>query len=328
MSQVRSSRAGSTREVRRPTRSVDPNAARIAPFSILNTPGASGILDGAVGAGPEAEGVVTRVPTVVAALFDGLPERSLLRPEAFRPIALLRWSDRARLLDDLERRRPDVLLIPPLDVHHVATPPLIARCRRVLPDLLVAVVTQSIGGVGAEIVAALRLGCPILYVQSATALREAVLPLVRGVALTEEELQSVEQTLESRFAIRPAAAALLRRALERPARASVDDLSRALGVSRRTVVRSTRREFGVTPLTVLVWGRLLRAALLAARSGISPVTAAHAAGFRTLGAYRTGLARVGLTPPNHGVAGVYSLIELISDHLSRTETERSNGSSS
>lgn len=261
--------------------------------------------------------MTTRVPTVVAALFDGLPEWSFLRPESFRPITLLRWADRSRILSELALHSPNVLLLPPFDAQHVATGPLIERYRRAFPDLLIALVTQTIGGVGAEVATALRLGCPILHVQSAAGLREAVLPLVRGVALSEQELRVVAQTLSARTTVRSAAAELLQSVLELPASSSVDDFARKHGVSRRTLTRCARREFGVTPMTMMLWARILRTALLAGRHGTSAATAVRAAGFRSMAAYAASLTRVGLAKPAHPlvIADVDSVTTVIGVHL-------------
>jgi DNA-binding phage protein len=232
--------------------------------------------------------------TVLAALFEGRPEGAMLHAAAFAGAPTARWSDRQQLLQRLATMRPAVLLLPPYDRHGLPSAPLIERCRREVPETVVAMVIVDAATAGEQIVRTLRAGAVVLRVASAGELRTALSPFLGAPTLSTAELGRMDPWLDV-LGVRAAMGvqvlrAGLRSASIRSRHDALVDIARACRVSRRTLSRRLRKAGGPPLGELLVWIRLLRAALIAERGTASRAAIARAAGFATSVAYRRALA--------------------------------------
>jgi hypothetical protein len=218
-----------------------------------------------------------REPVVLGALLGRRRERSLLVDWRGARPRLEFVDDRLGLLRAVRRMDVRVVVLPLFDQHGVPTAPLVERLKRELPHVGVILLTLQPNGSGIALLSAVRAGGTPLVAPTADALwREIGAHLAnegssrtRGLAL--ELLDSV--------ALPPLVASLLASAVEHAhRRLTVSTLALGAGFSRRTLARrihlATPRA-GLTPKELILWGRLIRAAVETHANRVAPMRRAR-----------------------------------------------------
>ena len=238
---------------------------------------------------------------VVAALMrdrcDLARLREALRPSGFeRQAGVLHAFDRLDLLEAaLQRTHFDVLVIEPFDAHGRATENVVRGIRERFPRLSVLGHVAMKPGISAQILSFARAGVHELIVagvdDSATVLRKAL----QGAS---ERCLSEEVFAELRGALPCEAESLVRYCLEHASESpSIEDISRALGVHRRTLVNRMQTALLPPPSELGAWARVLLAARYLEVPGRSVEWVAHTVGYPSANALRNALRKyTGMAP--------------------------------
>lgn len=230
-----------------------------------------------------------------------------LRPALGAPPAgVLRAFDEIDALDAaLQREHFDVLVIEPRDARGESTDACIRSIRERFPRLSVLGHVVMKPGMSSQVLSFARAGVHELIVagidDSAMVLRHA-LQRASHRCLAEEVYTEVVGSLPRE------AAALVRYCLEHASETpTIDDISRALGVHRRTLVNRMQQALLPPPSELWAWSRVLLAARYLEVPGRSVEWVAHTVGYPSANALRNALKRyTGLVPSelreDHGFA--------------------------
>ena len=220
-----------------------------------------------------------------------------LRPSASAPeIGVLHAFDRIELLEvALQRSHFDVLVIEPTDAEGRSTEEMIRSIRERFPRLSVLGHVTMKPGMSSQVLSFARAGVHELIVAGiddcAMVLRHA-LQLAARRCLAEEVFAEVSASLPRE------AATLVRYCLEHASEApTIDDISRALGVHRRTLVNRMQHAMLPPPSELWAWSRVLLAARYLEVDGRSVEWVALTVGYPSANALRNALKRyTGLVP--------------------------------
>lgn len=238
---------------------------------------------------------------VVAALVrdrrDLARLQEALRPSAASPPAgVLHAFDRIdRLEAALQRMHFDVLVIEPTDADGQTTEMTIRSIRERFPRLSVLGHVIMKPGISSHVLSFARAGVHELIVagidDSATVLRMA-LQRASQRCLAEEVYTEIASSLPRE------AARLVRYCLEHASESpTIDDISRALGVHRRTLVNRMQSAMLPPPSELWAWSRVLLAARYLEVPGRSVEWVAHTVGYPSANALRNALKKyTGLVP--------------------------------
>ncbi|HYW50415.1 MAG TPA: helix-turn-helix domain-containing protein, partial [Gemmatimonadaceae bacterium] len=238
---------------------------------------------------------------VVAALVRDRHELARLR-EALKPslgapqAGILHAFDRIEALETaLQRMQFDVLVIEPTDADGHATDTMIRSIRERFPRLSVLGHVMMKPGMSAQVLTFARAGVHELIVSgiddSALILRHALERASRR-CLAEEVFAAVSGVLPRD------AAALVKYCLEHASESpNIDDISRALGVHRRTLVNRMQQAMLPPPSELWAWSRVLLAGRYLEMPGRSVEWVAHTVGYPSANALRNALKKyTGLVP--------------------------------
>ncbi len=238
---------------------------------------------------------------VVAALVrdrrDLARLQEALRPSAGAPPAgVLHAFERVDRLDAaLQRTHFDVLVIEPTDADGHSTEEMIRSIRARFPRLSVLGHVVMRPGISSSVLSFARAGVHELIVSgiddTAMVLRVA-LQRASQRCLAEEVYAEVSSSLPRE------AARLVRYCLEHASESpTIDDISRALGVHRRTLVNRMQNAMLPPPSELWAWSRVLLAARYLEMPGRSVEWVAHTVGYPSANALRNALKRyTGLVP--------------------------------
>ena len=242
-----------------------------------------------------------RLERVVAALVHDRRDLARLQ-EALRPAAsspesgVLHQFARIGALDAaLQRAHFDVLVIEPIDADGVATEGTVRSIRARFPRLSVLGHVVMKPGMSSSVLAFARAGVHELIVagidDSALILRHA-LQLASRRCLAEEVYAEIGASLPRE------AANLVRYCLEHASESpTIDDISRALGVHRRTLVNRMQNAMLPPPSELWAWSRVLLAARYLEMPGRSVEWVAGTVGYPSANALRNALKKyTGLVP--------------------------------
>lgn len=230
-----------------------------------------------------------------------------LRPSSASPPAgILQAFDSIDALDrGLQRTQFDVLVIEPTDAFGAPTERILRSIRERFPRLSVLGHVMMRPGLSSQVLSFARAGVHELIVagidDTATVLRLALQRASRR-CLAEEVYAEVSGSLPRE------AAQLVRYCLEHASEApTIDDISRALGVHRRTLVNRMQQAMLPPPSEMWAWSRVLLAARYLEVPGRSVEWVAHTVGYPSGNALRNALKRyTGLVPSelreDHGFA--------------------------
>ncbi len=231
-----------------------------------------------------------------------------MRPASYGspPAGVLHAFDSIGTLDEaLQRVHFDVLVIEPRDAQGQSTDAFIRSIRERFPRLSVLGHVMMKPGMSSQVLSFARAGVHELIVagidDTAMVLRHA-LQRASQRCLAEEVYAEVSGSLPR------AAATLVRYCLEHASEApTVDEISRALGVHRRTLVNRMQQAMLPPPSELWAWSRVLLAARYLEVPGRSVEWVAHTVGYPSANALRNALKRyTGLVPSelreDHGFA--------------------------
>ena len=230
-----------------------------------------------------------------------------LRPSGVAPQAghLHAFDSIGALEEGLQRTQFDVLVIEPTDALGAPTDSIIRSIRERFPRLSVLGHVMMKPGMSAQVLSFARAGVHELIVagidDTATVLRLALQRASRR-CLAEEVYAEVSGSLPRE------AAHLVRYCLEHASEVpTIDDISRALGVHRRTLVNRMQQAMLPPPSELWAWSRVLLAARYLEVPGRSVEWVAHTVGYPSGNALRNALKRyTGLVPSelreDHGFA--------------------------
>lgn len=247
------------------------------------------------------------VATLVHDRRDLARLREALRPSVDAPQAgVLHAFDCLELLDEaLQRAHFDVLVIEPRDARGHSTDVFIRSIRERFPRLSVLGHVMMKPGMSSQVLSFARAGVHELIVagidDTAAVLRHA-LARASHRCLAEQVYAAVSGSLPRD------AAALVRYCLEHASETpTVDDISRALGVHRRTLVNRMQQAMLPPPSELWAWSRLLLAARYLEVPGRSVEWVAYTVGYPSANALRNALKRyTGMVPSelreDHGFA--------------------------
>ena len=238
---------------------------------------------------------------VVAALvrdrLDLARLQEALRPSAAAPPSgVMHVFTRVDALDTaLQRAHYDVVVIEPTDADGVITDATIRSIRARFPRLTVLGHVVMKPGMSSHVLSFARAGVHELIVagidDSALVLRHALQRAARR-CLAEEVFSEINASLPRE------AAHLVRYCLEHASESpSIDDISRALGVHRRTLVNRMQNAMLPPPSELWAWSRVLLAARYLEMPGRSVEWVALTVGYPSANALRNALKRyAGLVP--------------------------------
>jgi hypothetical protein len=222
-------------------------------------------------------------PVVILACFGAMPIGGLVEAMCRDLARVLQLNDRSTLVAEVVRIGPALVLLPLLDAHGIPTTPLVARLQEEQLPVGVCVVADSpLRGVAS----AVRAGAHVVSWTGASEFRSQVERLARQTAMSEGEARALSDTLEG---VSPTElrGILAQCAVMAARRLTVRLLAATLGVSCRTLNRTTHRAHWPPPAEIIAWGRALRASLARWQGVDSPSVLARVAGFRTVGALRS-----------------------------------------
>ena len=238
---------------------------------------------------------------VVAALVRDRRDLARLQ-EALRPSAtsaitgVLHTFTRIDALDSaLQRMHFDVLVIEPIDGDGVSTDTTIRSIRERFPRLSILGHVVMTPGMSSQVLSFARAGVHELIIagvdDSVFVLRHALQHASRR-CLAEEVFAEVSAALPRE------AANLVRYCLEHASESpSIVDISRALGVHRRTLVNRMQNAMLPPPSELWAWSRLLLAARYLEMPGRSVEWVADTVGYPSANALRNALKKyTGLVP--------------------------------
>ena len=226
---------------------------------------------------------------VMLACFGSAPVARTLRDRVGRYGTILHVDDRRSIRRELGARQPAVVLFPLVDQRGMTTRPLVECALREAPDALTVVCVPP-GTSTRGLADVIQLGARLLAWPTDAELQHAVDELLLPAPFEDADQRTLDAMLDELAP--PAMVALVRHCtLFAHQRLSVTSLTRALGVSRRTLNRTTYRAGWPSPSDLIVWGRVLRAGIIHSRRGDDAADVARLAGFRNAQALASTLER-------------------------------------
>lgn len=216
---------------------------------------------------------------VMLACFGSAPVARTLRDRVGRYGTILHVDDRRSIRKQLGTRQPSVVLFPLVDQRGLTTRPLVECALRDAPDALTVVCVPP-GTSTRGLADVIQLGARLLAWPTDAELQHAIDELLQPAPFDDVDQGALDAMLGE---LTPPEMVSLVRHCTRFAhqRLSVTSLTRALGVSRRTLNRTTLRAGWPSPSDLIVWGRVLRAGIMHSRGRDDPADIARLAGFRS-----------------------------------------------
>ena len=217
-------------------------------------------------------------PLMILACFDSASLARSLDRTARRFGTVVRLNDRRLLRKQIFARRPAVVVFPLVDERGIPTHPIVEWVLRDAPEA-VTVICVPPDGPTHGLARALAIGAQLLTWATDAQMQPAIAALFRRVTAKGFDQREVDALLAE---LTPATMTeVLRRCTSLAhRRLAVGTLASALGVSRRTLNRTTRRAGWPPPSELIMWGRLLRASAMHWHGAATPASIARRAGFR------------------------------------------------
>lgn len=216
---------------------------------------------------------------VMLACFGSAPVARTLRDRVGRYGTILHVDDRRSIRKQLGARQPAVVLFPLVDQRGMSTRPLVECALREAPDALTVVCVPP-GTSTRGLADVIQLGARLLAWPTDAELQHAVDELLLPAPFDDADRQALDTMLGELEP--PAMVSLLRHCtLFAHQRLTVTSLTRALGVTRRTLNRTTQRAGWPSPSDLIVWGRVLRASVIRWRGRDDVTDIARLAGFQS-----------------------------------------------
>jgi AraC-like DNA-binding protein len=226
---------------------------------------------------------------VMLACFGSAPVARTLRDRVGRYGTILHVDDRRSIRRELGARQPAVVLFPLVDQRGMTTRPLVECALREAPDALTVVCVPP-GTSTRGLADVIQLGARLLAWPTDAELQHAVDELLLPAPFDDVDQQGLDAMLDDLAP--PEMLSLVRHCtLYAHQRLSVTSLARALGVSQRTLNRSTHRAGWPSPSDLILWGRVLRASVIRWRGRDDVADIARLAGFRNAQALASALER-------------------------------------
>jgi AraC-like DNA-binding protein len=226
---------------------------------------------------------------VMLACFGSAPVARTLRDRVGRYGTILHVDDRRSIRRELGARQPAVVLFPLVDPRGMTTRPLVECALREAPDALTVVCVPP-GTSTRGLADVIQLGARLLAWPTDAELQHAVDELLLPAPFDDVDQQGLDAMLDDLAP--PEMLSLVRHCtLYAHQRLSVTSLARALGVSQRTLNRSTHRAGWPSPSDLILWGRVLRASVIRWRGRDDVADIARLAGFRNAQALASTLER-------------------------------------
>ena len=242
---------------------------------------------------------------VMLACFGTAPVARTLRDRVGRYGTILHVDDRRSIRKQLGARQPAVVLFPLVDQRGMSTRPLVECALREAPDALTVVCVPP-GTSTRGLADVIQLGARLLAWPTDAELQHAVDELLLPAPFDDADHQALDTMLHELTP--PAMVGLVRHcALFAHQRLTVTGLARALGVSQRTLSRTTHRAGWPSPSDLIVWGRVLRATIIRWRGRDDVADIARLAGFRNAQALASAL--------GHYVGAGTTLDDLVPLHI-------------
>lgn len=215
---------------------------------------------------------------VMLACFGSAPVARTLRERVGRYGTILHVDDRRSIRKQLGARQPAVVLFPLVDQRGMSTRPLVECALREAPDALTIVCVPP-GTSTRGLAEVIQLGARLLAWPTDAELQHAVDELLLPAPFDDGDRQALDAMLDELAP--PAMVSLVRHCtLFAHQRLTVTSLTRALGVTRRTLNRATQRAGWPSPSDLIVWGCVLRASVIRWRGRDDVADIARLAGFR------------------------------------------------
>lgn len=226
---------------------------------------------------------------VMLACFGTAPVARTLRDRVGRYGTILHVDDRRSIRKQLGVRQPAVVLFPLVDQRGMSTRPLVECALRDAPDALTVVCVPP-GTSTRGLADVIQLGARLLAWPTDAELQHAVDELLLPAPFDDVDQQGLDAMLHDLAP--PEMLSLVRHCtLHAHQRLSVTSLARSLGVSQRTLNRSTHRAGWPSPSDLVMWGRVLRASVIRWRGRDDVADIARLAGFRNAQALTSALER-------------------------------------
>lgn len=126
-----------------------------------------------------------RSRSVVGGLLRGQPELALLQKAAAGVATIELVEDRYALLSTALTRRPGAIVLPPYDIDHTSTAPLVLRMRREVPSIPVLVISSHPGGAGQPMLRAVQAGAHVIAAPTAAELHAALASLLEPQGMNQ-----------------------------------------------------------------------------------------------------------------------------------------------
>jgi hypothetical protein len=118
------------------------------------------------------------LPCVIAGLLRGHAELTLLAKAAAGLARIELVDDRFALISTIQAFRPGVLVLPPFDLDHTSTAPLVFRVRREAPSVAVLLLSSHPAGAGQPMLRAAQAGAHVITSPTSAELRAALADLL------------------------------------------------------------------------------------------------------------------------------------------------------
>ena len=226
---------------------------------------------------------------VMLACFGTAPIARTLRERVRQYGTILVVDDRRSIRKQLCASQPAVVLFPLADQRGMTTRPLVECALREAPDALTVVCVPP-GTSTRGLADVIQLGARLLAWPTDAELQHAVDELLLPAPFDEADQRALDAMLDE-LAPPPMVSLVRHCTLFAHQRLSVTGLTRALGVSRRTLNRATHRAGWPSPSDLIWWGRVLRAGAIRMRGHDDAADIARIAGFRSSHALAAALER-------------------------------------
>jgi hypothetical protein len=111
---------------------------------------------------------------VIGGLLRGQAELTLLAKAAAGLARIELVDDRFALVSTIQACRPGVLVLPPFDLDHISTAPLVFRVRREAPSVAVLLLSSHPAGAGQPMLRAAQAGAHVITSPTPAELRAAL----------------------------------------------------------------------------------------------------------------------------------------------------------
>lgn len=226
---------------------------------------------------------------VMLACFGTAPLARTLRESVGQYGTILVVEDRRSIRKQVCASHPSAVFFPLADQRGTTTRPLVECALRDAPDALTVVCVPP-GASTRGLADVIQLGARLLAWQHDAELQHAIDELLLPPRFDDVDQRALDAMLDELTP--PSMVGLVRHCtLFAHERLSVTSLTRALGVSRRTLNRATHRAGWPSPSEMIEWGRVLRASAIRWRGHDDAADVARLAGFRSAHALAAALER-------------------------------------